>query len=169
MRMLVLCLLIGCAEQSTPSAKAPAAPSTSASMSPTTRASDAPGPTNTNAPDAPATPMTSGDSTAGGSVLVGEIPKIKSFDPKATLEELKPELLACYQQARATNPNLHGKLKLRIVLNEAGRVLGVDAEPDGPANAATLVGCIRDSLEAKAQFSNPGGSATVIAPLVFRR
>jgi hypothetical protein len=58
-------------------------------------------------------------------------------------------------------------VKLLIHVSEAGTCLGVDAEPGGAANAPTLVACLGDALKTS-RFPKPGGSATVIAPLVFR-
>jgi hypothetical protein len=111
------------------------------------------------APPAPAT---------GGSVLVGEIAATERFDPKPTIDSVTPRLLGCYNQVRAANPALHGKMKLRIQVNEAGTVLKVDSEPGGSANDPTLLECIATVVK-DASFPKPGGMATVVAPLVFRR
>jgi hypothetical protein len=90
------------------------------------------------------------------------------------MDSLKPDMLACYNKARQNNPSLHGKLKLRITINEAGSVLLVDADPgaagspDSPvATDAGLVACLGEAIKA-VHFSKPGGTATVTAPLVFR-
>jgi hypothetical protein len=158
----------------TPPASAPA-PSSSAPPSPSEAAS-----ASAVAPaSAPLPPM-----PTGGRVLIGEIAGTPGFDPKATLEASKPLLLDCYNQARRENPALHGKLKLRIHINEAGVVLLVDAEvrpeagrhpegdqgePPAPGSSAadpTLVSCIDGALRA-VRFSRPAGSAVVVAPLVF--
>jgi hypothetical protein len=101
--------------------------------------------------------------------LIGEIAATPKFDPKKTLEAFKSELLDCYRQARVTHPDLHGKLTLKIGVNEAGNVLRVDADPGGSANDDALVACLRDAMKERAQFQKPGGGATVVAPLVFRR
>ena len=77
-------------------------------------------------------------------------------------------MVNCYNQARATNPSLHGKLRVRIVVNEGGTVINVDAEPGGTANDPTLVSCIGTAARA-ARFPKPGGTATVSVPLVFRQ
>lgn len=58
-------------------------------------------------------------------------------------------------------------MTLRIHLGESGAVLRVEAEPGGPANDPNLVGCIDGDFRANAHFPNPGGSAIVVAPLVF--
>jgi hypothetical protein len=101
--------------------------------------------------------------------MIGAIAGTRTFDPKKTLEGFKPELLACFGQARATHPALHGKLTLQIVINEGGQVLRVDADPGGSANDDTLVACIASAMKERAQFQKPGGTATVTAPLVFQR
>jgi hypothetical protein len=100
-------------------------------------------------------------------VLIGEIASGPSFDPKATLDGIKPELLSCYNQARQNNPALRGKLKLRINVNETGSVLVVDAEPGGAAGDPALVACLGVAIKA-VRFPKPAGMATVTAPLVFR-
>jgi hypothetical protein len=100
-------------------------------------------------------------------VLVGEIASPPKFDPKPTLDGLKPALLSCYNQARQNNPSLHGKLKLHINVNESGSVLLVDAEPGGTAADPALVACLGDAIKA-APFPKPPGMATIVAPLVFR-
>ena len=92
------------------------------------------------------------------------------------MDTLKPDMLACYNKARQSNPSLHGKLKLRITVNEAGSVLLVDADPGGAAAGSAgspvasdpgLVACLGEAIKA-VRFSKPGGTATVTAPLVFR-
>jgi hypothetical protein len=100
-------------------------------------------------------------------VLIGEIASPPKFDPKPTLDALKPELLSCYNRARQNNPSLHGKLNLRINVNEGGSVLLVDAEPGGTAADPALVACLGDAVKA-AHFPKPPGMATITAPLVFR-
>jgi hypothetical protein len=92
----------------------------------------------------------------------------KHFDPKPTLESLSLDLVGCYQRTRARNPSLHGKLKLRIVVNEAGAVQSVHGEPGGSAYDPALVACIGDAMK-DANFPKPGGMATIVVPLVFRR
>ena len=114
-----------------------------------------------SAPAAPSIPT-------GGSVLVGDINAPKGFNPKPTVEAFKPQLVDCYNQARALTPDLHGKVTLRIQVNEAGAVLSVDAEPGGHAADPVLVACVNDAMKATAHFPKPGGMATVNAPLVFR-
>jgi hypothetical protein len=99
--------------------------------------------------------------------VVGDIPASKQFNPKPTIEDIKPALLDCYNKVRATRPDLSGKLKLRIVVNQAGRAVAVEAEPGGSANDPALVACLRDALGAAA-FPKPPGMAAVVAALLFR-
>jgi hypothetical protein len=113
----------------------------------------------------PAAPVTI---PTGGSVLVGDINAPKGFNPKPTIEGLSSALVDCYNKARAVTPDLHGKVTLRIQINEGGAVLSVDADPGGHANDPGLVGCVNDVMKASAHFPKPGGTATVMAPLVFR-
>lgn len=101
-------------------------------------------------------------------MLVGDINAPRSFDPKPTLVALAPRLLGCYNQARTGNPSLHGKLTVRIVVNEAGMGLSADAEPGGHAYDPVLVKCIDGLVKDGVKFPKPGGTATISAPLVFR-
>ncbi len=131
-------------------------------------------------PTAPTTPTASTASSApdspasappvGGAVIVGDINAPKSFDPKPTLVALKPKLLDCFNQARAVTPGLHGKLTVRIVVNEAGTALSAeaDATPGQGAYDPVLVKCIDGVVKAGVKFPKPGGMATVSAPLLFR-
>jgi hypothetical protein len=151
------------------SASAPSAsPAPESSPSPASASTPALSPTPTSAP----TPASNAAPLpTGGSVLIGEIAGTPGFDPRATLEASKPQLLACYNQARQANPSLHGKLKLRISVNESGAVLLVapdSAEATGPAADPALVPCIGDALKT-VRFQKPAGTAIVIAPLVFRQ
>jgi hypothetical protein len=122
-------------------------------------------------PPVPALPAPSATAmepaTAGDVVLIGEIAGTPKFDPKSTLDGAKADLLECYRKARAVHPSLRGKVTLRIVVNEGGHAVNVEAEPGGTANDPALVACIADALRSNVTFQKPGGSATVIAPLVF--
>jgi hypothetical protein len=138
-----------------PTASTPAAASTPA---PAPTLASAPTPSPTSAPPAPPT---------GGSVLVGDIPGTKKFDPKPVVEENKPAMVDCYNKARAVKPSLSGKVKLLIVVNATGNVVKVDAEPGGAADDPTLVACIGEALKT-VSFPKPGGMATIVAPLLFR-
>src|SRR5580704_4253238 len=115
MRVLSLMLLFVTACASAPTS-APAAPAREQANDP----SAAPAPAREQANDSPAPPPASapapplGPLPTGGIVLIGEIASPPSFDPKATLDTLKPQLLSCYNQARRSAPALRGKLKLRI-------------------------------------------------------
>ncbi len=122
--------------------------------------------------DAPANPAglpvsEAGAELTGGSVLIGEIAAPKKFSPGPTLAALVPDLLTCYNRARAAIPALRGKLNLRVIVSEVGATQGVAAEPGGGANDPTLVSCIGDALKGAA-FPKPGGTAILIVPLVFR-
>jgi hypothetical protein len=104
-------------------------------------------------------------------VLVGDINAPKNFNPKPTILKMQQQLVDCFNQARAANPDLRGKLTLRIMVNEAGVVNGVEADPSaagGHANDPALVSCIESAMREHAHFPKPGGMATVVAPLVFR-
>jgi hypothetical protein len=101
-------------------------------------------------------------------VLVGDINAPPTFDPKPTIVALKPKLLDCYNQARAGNPSLHGKITVRILVDAAGAGLSAEADPGGNAYDPGLVKCIDGVIKAGVKFPKPGGTATVSAPLLFR-
>jgi hypothetical protein len=120
----------------------------------------------------PAIPFPTAEADAGvirggGSVQVGEILSPPQFDPKPTIDSLKPDLVGCYDRARATNVALRGRLRLRVKVNEAGGVVVVSVDPGGTAEDPVLVACVAGVFKA-AVFPRPGGTATIVAPLVFR-
>ena len=129
--------------------------------------SDTPPPPSDSAA-APASPPAPGPVPTGGSVMIGEINAPKTFHPRPTIEALSSQLVDCYNKARATNPDLRGKVTLQIDVNEAGAVLSVESAPGGHANSPSLVMCINDLMKASAHFPKPGGMAIVNTPLIFR-
>lgn len=145
---------------STSSAPAPASPGSSPSPAPSALASASPGPGGSPPPPAGAARLGRAD------VTIGEIPGTPKFDPHATIEALRPNLLACYRKTLEANGSIHGKVTLRIHVAESGAVLRVEADP-GPANDPGLVSCISDDFKANAHFPKPGGTAVVVTPLVF--
>jgi hypothetical protein len=166
-RSIVLITLAACGTASPPPTTPPLSSATAASSeAPTGTSSPTSTSTATTASTTTATP--SGPPPTGGSVLVGDINAPKGFDPKPVVSSMSGELVGCFNQARAGNPSLHGKLTLHITVNEAGAVLSVDADPGGRAYDPVLVQCIGDAMKTGAHFPKPGGTATVTAPLVFR-
>jgi hypothetical protein len=165
----LLLLTASCAAAAPAAAPAPAdsaspAPSTATSSAPAASSSAvAAAATDSTPPAPPAGPV-----PIGGSVLVGDINAPPHFDPKPTIVALKPKLLECFNQARASNPSLHGKLTVRIQVNEAGAALSADADPGSNAYDPGLVKCIDGVVKDGVKFPKPGGMATVAAPLVFR-
>jgi hypothetical protein len=153
--LLALTLVPGCGGAAPPPA---APPSAAASVSGAPGAPVQPPPTTPPPPAAPLSP---------GVVLVGDIIAPPKFDPKEALENLKPELLRCYNETRSLTPTLRGKLVLKIKVNEAGAVTGTDAQPGGSANDPGLVACISDAVK-PATFPKPGGMATITVPLIFK-
>jgi hypothetical protein len=101
-------------------------------------------------------------------VLIGDIAAPKQFNPKPTVDALQPKILDCYNQLLASNPSVHGKLGLRIQVNEAGTAIAVDAAPGGSADDPALVSCLATVVKG-ATFPKPGGLATVLVPMVFHR
>ncbi|HEY1697056.1 MAG TPA: AgmX/PglI C-terminal domain-containing protein [Polyangiaceae bacterium] len=156
---MILGGLVGCASTPPPATSALAADSSSA-----------PGPASatTSVPPVASAPPAAPVVPTGGSVMIGDINAPKGFKPKPVIDALAGDLVHCYDEARAVTPDLRGKVTLRILINEAGAVLSVDAEPGGHANDPGLVSCVNDLMKASAHFPKPGGTATVLAPLVFR-
>jgi hypothetical protein len=178
MRAAVACVLLaacGAAPATPPAtggdqAVGPAAPAGSASASAPSSAPDATpsAPASSGSAAAPAASTApAGPPPVGGAVVIGEINAPKSFDPRPTILKLKSKLLDCYNQTRASRPDLRGKLTLHIVIGEGGQALSADADQNGAAYDAGLVQCIEGVLKAGPKFPKPGGTATVNAPLVF--
>jgi hypothetical protein len=99
--------------------------------------------------------------------MIGDVAAAKSFDPKPTLQSLQQPLLDCYNRARATDAELHGKMKLNVVVNQTGTVVNVETEPGPIASAPGMKECVSDVMKA-AHFPKPAGMATVGVPLLFR-
>jgi hypothetical protein len=152
----LLSVALGCGSATPPPALS--APVTSA----TPAAPDTAPPPTAAASAAPALPM------SPGIVNVGDIVGPPNFDAKTTLVGLKPSFLRCYNETRTLLPDLHGKLTLRLRLNETGAVTATEAEPGGHANDPGLLACIADTMKTTT-FPKPGGTAVITVPLVFRR
>jgi hypothetical protein len=113
----------------------------------------------------PTPPVADDDNAA---VLLGEIAATKKFDPSGTVRDLLPDLLACYRAVLKKGLPVHGKLSLRVVVNEQGATQSATALPGGRATDPLLVSCVADVFT-RATFSKPGGTATVVVPLLFHR
>jgi len=168
MRAWWLVLLMGCGGSPPRTADGSEARSTANSAGEATTSGTA-GSTSVTPSTGSATPSLASASTPDndGTVVIGAMAATGHFDPKSTLDDLRPDLMACFRRVHASNPAIHGKVTLRIQVDEAGLVLNVDAHPGGPANDPALIACIRDDFKANAHFARPGGSATIVAPLVF--
>jgi hypothetical protein len=182
MRVLILALVLDCggaqvAAGPTPSGSTAAASVTSQERSAPANGSEVAAPAASPSVSLPGSSASSERQASPSSaapasnidvaVRIGEIARTPEFDPQATIETMRPDILACYRKALATNGAIHGKVTLRIQVAESGAVQRVEAEPGGPADDPGLIGCIRDDFKANARFPKPSGSATVLAPLVF--
>ena len=117
---------------------------------------------------APAAAAPSAPPATGGSILIGDIAGTKKFDPKAAVNGIQQQMLDCYNKARGAKPELHGKLKLRVVVNDAGAAVNVTPDPaDELGKEDTLISCLSDAFH-QTHFPKPGGMATVTVPLLFR-
>ncbi len=172
MRPTILALLLVSCRGGEPAASpSPSASGSSDSTSesasasgPASGAGSASGPASASAAAKPET----GVAPAGGVVSLGQVIAPKNFDPNAVLVSLKPKMLECFNKARGSNPQLHGKLKLKVVVRETGAVNGVDGDPGDPAFDPALLVCLGDAFKA-AQFPSPGGTASMTVPLIFRQ
>ena len=128
----------------------------------------APAPASASAPAPASAPAAAAPPATGGSVLIGDIAGTKKFDPKATVNGIQQSLLDCYNKVRGGKPALHGKLKLRVVVNDTGSEVNVTPDPaDELGKEDALVSCLSDAFH-QAHFPKPGGMATVTVPLLFR-
>lgn len=167
MRLSLLLLITASCAAAAPAPLAPA-PAAAASPASSTAPADSSPSALAAGTDAASAASPPAPVPVGGSVLVGDINAPPHFDPKPTIVALKPKLLECFNQVRAGNPSLHGKLTIRIQVNEAGAALSADANPGGNAYDPALVKCIDGVVKNGVKFPKPGGMATVSAPLVFR-
>ena len=104
---------------------------------------------------------------AAGEVLLGDIEAPKQFNPKPTLEGLKSQFEGCYKSALGRDASIHGRLKVRFVVEESGKVSLSEDAGNSSLKDAPLIACVNDSLKGAA-FPKPGGTATVTFPLSFR-
>jgi hypothetical protein len=77
-----------------------------------------------------------------------------------------PKIRACYEHGLTRQANLHGKVKVRFVISESGRV--ASAEDDASTlPSADVIGCIL-AVYRTLSFPEPdGGKVTVIYPINF--
>jgi hypothetical protein len=84
---------------------------------------------------------------------------------KTLLADALPKFRDCYATALKTNASLRGKMLVRFVANEAGKVTTVE-EASSTTKDPALFACIKGVLTSTA-FPKPGGMATVTLPLKF--
>ena len=104
---------------------------------------------------------------AAGEVLLGDIEAPKQFNPKPTLEGLKSQFESCYKSALGRDASIHGRLKVRFIVEESGKVSLSEDAGSSSLKDAPLIACVNDALKGAA-FPKPGGTATVTFPLSFR-
>jgi hypothetical protein len=154
-----------CASKSPPAASADdALPARHASDAPASAAASA---ANDSSPSVSAAPAASDVRKASGEVLLGEIEAPKQFNPKPTLEGLKSKFEGCFKTALALDASVHGRLKVRFVVEESGKVSSSEDAGGSSLKDTTLIACVNDAIKT-ATFPKPGGTATVMFPLSFR-
>jgi hypothetical protein len=143
-------------------------PATTGAATPTPTSTPTPTPTGTptSTPTGTSTPAPPPPAT-GGSVVFGDIASAKSFDPKPVITSLQQQFLDCYNKSRGANPELRGKLRLRLVVNDTGTVVNVQPEEGGLSTETALIACLGDAAKS-GHFPKPGGMATVTVPMLFR-
>ncbi len=73
----------------------------------------------------------------------------------------------CYQRALKRNPNLSGKVVVRLMINTMGKVTSVEIDSDSVGDNQ-VTSCIK-SYASRWRFPPPeGGSAEVAVPFVFQ-
>lgn len=136
-------------------------PSSTATSTPTPTAT----PTSTSL--ATSTGTTPSPSASNPVVTIGDITSPSTFDPKSLLDDALPRLRECYAAALKVTPSLHGKMMVRVVVNEAGKVTNVE-EDKSTTKDAGLFECVKTALSPIA-FPKPGGMATILVPLKFKQ
>jgi hypothetical protein len=167
-KAILALVLVGCASHGGEPAAGPASGSTSPSASASEPASGSASPSGAASASASTSGSAPGKVPTGGVVSLGEVVAPKHFDPNPVLLSLKPQFLDCFNKARAGNPKLHGKLQLKVQVRETGDVNTVDADPGDSAYDPELLVCLGDVFKS-AKFPPPGGTATILVPVIFRQ
>ena len=162
--LLALTAHAACASKAPPPADTAGPPSADITNAPGSVGAPSAAP---SAISASAAPSASSDRKAAGEVLLGDIEAPKQFNPKPTLEGIKSKFESCFKVALASNASLHGRLKVRFVVEESGRVSSSEDAGNSSMKDGALIACVNDAIKAAA-FPKPGGTATVMFPLSFR-
>ena len=87
-------------------------------------------------------------------------------DVARIMQAQMPRLRPCYETARATHPQLAGRLDVRFTLGRDGHV--TQAAAYGMADAPEVATCVADTLR-QTTFPQPqGGSLQFIYPIMFQ-
>jgi hypothetical protein len=103
-----------------------------------------------------------------GTLGAGEINVQGSIDAgvvRGAVRRLRPQLVACYQQAIKANPDARGKLQMTVVVGTAGKVARVTVDGD-TTGEPRIAECVRVRL-ARAQFPASRSGYSFSLPLVF--
>jgi hypothetical protein len=84
----------------------------------------------------------------------------------AELRQRLSAIRVCYERALKRNPQVHGKLVMRLRLAPVGSVTAVDVEVD-TVNDAALLACVRP-LVLHWRFQPPGAPVELSVPVVFQ-
>jgi hypothetical protein len=86
---------------------------------------------------------------------------------KALVTDALPKLRECYLTALKGAPALRGKMMVRFVANESGKITNIEEAASTTQNPA-LFDCVKGIIAA-IPFPKPGGTATVMLPIKFKQ
>ena len=103
-----------------------------------------------------------GRATVGGANVAGG----SVSNASRVVARMRAGFRACYNRALANNPDVSGRINLRIKVGPSGNITGVSASKSGNIPAA-VVACVK-SRARSGTFSPPeGGAAVVAVPVTF--
>ena len=86
----------------------------------------------------------------------------------AKVKEILPDVKVCYNEGLANQPDLTGKVVIKMVIGKDGTVSSAESDPDTTLDSAEVIECITSKI-AQLEFPSPKGGGIVIVhyPFVF--
>jgi hypothetical protein len=142
----------------------PAAP---ASAPPPTASSSEGAPLAEPPPTASATSSSTSSSNEGARVSIGKLfESPPNWDIRGFFDQNKAKLEDCWAQVLKAQPHERGKLSIRFIVSSEGKVTKTE-EVSSTFRDANLSQCVQRAI-ASLPWQPPGGTATIVLPLVFR-
>jgi hypothetical protein len=108
-----------------------------------------------------------GATAARGRVTIGKLfDNPPSWDVRGMFEQNADRFEACWAPVLKAQPGERGKLSIRFIVSSEGKVTKTE-EVSSTFRDANLSACVQKVIAAL-PWPPPGGTATVVLPLVFR-